>query len=46
MLKSDIRQFVSISSCSTLEDMIARAMEKGIDLEMEKKMKSEEVQSP
>ena len=41
MLRSDIRQFVSRSSCKTLDDMIARARERGIDLEMERKRKSE-----
>ena len=37
MLRSDIRQFMSQSSCKTLEDMITRAREREIDLEMEKK---------
>ena len=41
MLRSDIRQFVSRSSCKTLDDMIARAREREIDLEMEKKRKLE-----
>ncbi|CAH1431387.1 unnamed protein product [Lactuca virosa] len=39
MLRSDIRQFVSRSSCKTLDDMIARAREREIDLEMERKRK-------
>ena len=43
MLRSDIRQFVSRSSCKTLDDMIARAREREIDLEMEKKRKPEAV---
>ena len=37
MLRSDIRQFVSRSSCKTLEDMIAMVRERDIDLELEKK---------
>ena len=41
MLRSDIHQFVSSSSCKLLEDMIARAREKEIDLEMERKRKLE-----
>ncbi|XP_052621163.1 uncharacterized protein LOC128127020 [Lactuca sativa] len=45
MLRSDIQQFVSRSSCMTLEDMIARAKEREIDLEMERKRKSDEVQT-
>lgn len=39
MLRSDIQQFVSRSSCKTLEDMIARAREREINVEMEKKRK-------
>ena len=37
MLRSDIRQFVSRSICKTVNNMIAWAMEKEIDLDMEKK---------
>ena len=37
MLRSNIQKFVSRSNWKTLEDMIARAREKEIDLEMEKK---------
>ena len=44
MLKSDIRQFVSLSSCKKLEDMIARAREKEAYLEMERKGKPDGVQ--
>ena len=39
MLRSDIRQFMSRSSCKMLEDMISRAREREIDLEMERKRK-------
>ena len=39
MLRSDVQQFVSRSSCRTLEDTISRARERDIDLEMEKKKK-------
>ena len=41
MLQSGIRQFVSWSSCKTLDDMIARAREREIDIEMERKRKPE-----
>ena len=44
MLRSDINQFVSRSSCKTLEDMIARPREREIDLEAEKKRKLAEFQ--
>ena len=44
MLRRDIRPFVSISICRTLEDMETRAREREIDLEMEKKRKSDQVQ--
>ena len=37
MLRSDLRQFLSRSSCKMLEDMIVRAREREIDLEMERK---------
>ena len=37
--RSDIRQFVSRSTCKTLEDMTVRAREREIDLEIEKKRK-------
>ena len=43
MLRSDIIQFVSICRCRTLDDMVARARERGIDLEMEKKMKLDQI---
>ena len=33
MLWDDIRKFVSISGCKTLNDMISRAREREIDLE-------------
>ena len=39
MLRSDIWQFVSRSNCKTFEDMIARARQREIDLEMERKRK-------
>ena len=45
ILRSDIRQFVSRSSCKTLEDMIVRARERVIDLEMEKNRKPYSVSS-
>nr|KAJ0224671.1 hypothetical protein LSAT_V11C100043830 [Lactuca sativa] len=44
MLRDDIRQFVSRSSCKTLEDMIARAREREIDLEQIRTRKPDEVQ--
>ena len=44
MLTSDIRQFVSRSSCRTLEHMIGRVREREIDLDMERKMKSDQTQ--
>ena len=39
ILRSDIRQFVSRSRCRTLEDIISRAMERNIDIEIEKNRK-------
>ena len=45
MLRRDIRQFVSRSSCKTLEDMITSVREREIDLEMEKKRKPDFVSS-
>ena len=44
-LRSDIQQFFSRSSCKTLDNMISRAREKDMDLEMERKMKSDQFQS-
>ena len=44
MLRSDIMQYVSRFSCKTLEDMIVRAGESEIDLEMERKSKPDETQ--
>ena len=41
MMRSDIREFVSRSTCKTLEDMIARAREREIDLEHIRKRKPE-----
>ena len=32
MLRDDIQEFVSISSCKTLEDIISRSWERDIDL--------------
>ncbi|XP_023731847.1 uncharacterized protein LOC111879616 [Lactuca sativa] len=43
MLRSDIHQFVNRSSCNMLEDMIARAREREIDLKMERKRKLDSV---
>lgn len=40
MLKDEIREFMSMSRCRTLEHIIARAREREIDLETMKKMKS------
>ena len=34
MLRSDSRQFVTMSSCMTLGDMVVRAREREIDLEI------------
>ena len=45
MLRSYIRQFVSRSSCKTLEDMIGLATKREINLEMEKKKKLDEAQT-
>ena len=45
MLRSDIRQFVSRSSCKMMEDMIVRARERLIDLEMERKRKADSAAS-
>ena len=44
MLRRDIWQFVSRSSCKTLEDRIEQAREREIDMEMERKWKPYEVQ--
>ena len=43
LLRSDIRQFVSRSNYKTLEDKIARAREREIYLEIERKRKLDEV---
>ena len=45
MLRSDVRQYVSWTNCKKLEDMIARARERVIDLEAERKRKLDEVQT-
>ena len=45
MLRSDIQQFVSRSSCKKLDDIIERDMEREIDLETETKRKSDQAQS-
>lgn len=42
MMRSDTRQFMSRSICKTLEDMIARAREMEINLEMERKRKPDQ----
>ena len=42
MLRDDIREFVSLSWCETLKDMITRARECDIDLEHLEKRKSEQ----
>ena len=39
MLRSDIQQFMSRSSCKTLEDMITGTRDREIDIEMERKRK-------
>ena len=44
MLRADIRKHVSYSACPTLEDMIARAREREIDIEHILKRKAEVVQ--
>lgn len=41
MLRNDIREFVSFSGCKTLNDMIMRAREREIQLEIQTKRKSE-----
>lgn len=41
ILRADIQDFVSFSTCRTLEDMIARAREREINLEHLRKMKVE-----
>ncbi|XP_052625749.1 uncharacterized protein LOC128132809 [Lactuca sativa] len=45
MLRSDIRKFVSRSSCKMLENMIAQAKKREIDLDTERKRKPDEVQT-
>lgn len=45
MLRDDIRKFVSISGCRTLEDMIDRAQEQEIELELRTKRKSTPTQT-
>lgn len=40
MFRDDIREFVSLSGCNTLDDMISRAHEWGIDVEHIKKRNS------
>ena len=42
MFRDDIMEFVSLSGCETLKDMIARAQEREIDLEHLGKRKPEE----
>lgn len=39
MLRDDIREFMSLSSCKNLNDMIARAQEREIDLELLRKQR-------
>ena len=43
MIRRNIRQFVSRSSCKTLDAMMARDRKREIDLEMDKKRKSDQV---
>ena len=43
MLRSDIRTFASRNNCKTLEDMIALAREREIDLEQTRKRKPDEI---
>ena len=45
MLMSDIRQFMSTSSCRTLDGMVVTSRQKEIDLEMEKNSKQDLVWS-
>ena len=44
-LRSNIRQFMSISSCRTLDDLVASARERKTKLETEKNRKSDQFQS-
>ena len=44
MLRNDIQQFVSRSISKTLEDLIARAREREIDLEIERKINPNQAQ--
>lgn len=41
MMRDDIREFVSISGCKPLEDIIARAWEQDIELQFGLKHRSE-----
>ena len=45
MLQDDIREFVSILGCETLNDIISRTREKDIDLEHVRKRGSDQVQT-
>lgn len=45
MLRSDIRQFVSVSSCRTLDEMVTRDREREIDLDTERKRKPDQAQA-
>lgn len=45
MLRDDIREFVSFSGCKNLNDMIERARERAIELELRMKRMSEQVQT-
>lgn len=40
MFKDDIREFVSMSSCKTFDDMITQSCEQEIDLDTMRKRKS------
>ena len=43
MLRDDINDFMSFSGCKTLNDMIARAQEREIELELRMKRKPEQL---
>ena len=45
MLRDDIHDFLSFSGCKTLNDMVEKAREPEIGLELRRKRKSEQVQA-
>ena len=45
MLWDDIREFLSLSSCKTSDDMISRAREREIDLQLWSKRRPKQIQT-